>query len=117
MKIAVICSHSHTLYWYRLELLQEFIKNGHEVYGFADEPEELWAELFAEKGITYKQISISRNSMNPFTDIRTYFSIRYALKELKKGNPEPYVSINDYIDDKIIDEQYPIEEDDEDYYS
>ena len=28
MKIAVICSHSHTLYWYRLELLQEFIKNG-----------------------------------------------------------------------------------------
>ena len=83
MKIAVICSHSHTLYWYRLELLQEFIKNGHEVYGFADEPEELWSELFAEKGITYKQISISRNSMNPFTDIRTYFSIRHALKELK----------------------------------
>lgn len=88
MKIAVICAHSHTLYWYRMELLQEFIKNGNEVYGFADEPEELWAELFSEKGITYKQIKICRNSVNPLSDVITYRSI---LRELKNLQPDKVV--------------------------
>lgn len=40
----------------------------------------------------------------------------YAMKELEKGNPEPYVNLTDYIDDKIIDAQYPIEQEDEDDY-
>ena len=40
----------------------------------------------------------------------------YAMKELEKGNPEPYVNLTDYIDDKIIDAQYSIEQEDEDDY-
>ena len=40
----------------------------------------------------------------------------YAMKELEQGNPEPYVNLTDYIDDKIIDAQYPIEQEDEDDY-
>lgn len=40
----------------------------------------------------------------------------YAMRELEHGNPEPYVNLTDYIDDKIIDAQYPIEQEDEDDY-
>ena len=41
----------------------------------------------------------------------------YAMKELELGNPEPYVNLTDYIDDKIIEAQYPIEQEDEDDYN
>ena len=39
-----------------------------------------------------------------------------AIRELEKGNPEDYVDLYGYIDDYVIDKQYPIEQEDEDEY-
>ena len=42
--------------------------------------------------------------------------LKDAYKELEKGNPEDYVDLKGYIDDDIIDKEYPIEQEDEDDY-
>ena len=42
--------------------------------------------------------------------------LKDAYKELEKGNPEDYVNLKGYIDDDIIDKEYPIEQEDEDDY-
>lgn len=56
---------------------------GYEVFAAGQMPEEDWKERFAGIGVTYRQIRVSRNGLNPLKDIQTLVDIRKLLKEIK----------------------------------
>ncbi|MBO4343855.1 MAG: glycosyltransferase family 4 protein [Clostridia bacterium] len=81
--VAVLSCHTPSLFWFRVDMMQEFARRGYKVYALGNESEEDWAERFAEKGITYQQINIKRNGLNPFQDKKALSSIKTRLKEIK----------------------------------
>ena len=83
MKIAVIASHTPSHVLLRMDLMKDFIKNGHSVVALGPEPEEKWNSIFIESGIKYRQFFVKRNSINPLNDLKTYFQLCKLLKEEK----------------------------------
>jgi glycosyltransferase involved in cell wall biosynthesis len=81
--VAVLSSHTPSLFWFRVDMMQEFARRGYKVYALGNEPEEEWTEKFAEKGINYLQINVKRNGLNPFQDRKTLKSVKKLLKEIK----------------------------------
>ncbi len=81
--VVVLSSHTKSLFWYRLDMMQEFLRRGCKVYAFANEPEEDWADKFAAYGIVYRQILVNRTGMNPLKDRKTAASIREKLAAVK----------------------------------
>lgn len=80
MKIAVLSSHTPSLFWFRMDMMQHFISLGHEVVAIADEPAEHWKDKFTAKGIKYIQADINRTGTNPINDFKTLISLRKILK-------------------------------------
>lgn len=83
MRIAVLSSHTPSLFWFRMEMMQRFIEKGHSVYALGNERESEWQKKFAEKGIIYHQINIQRNGTNPVKDVKCLISIKKQLKNIK----------------------------------
>lgn len=83
MKIAVLSSHTSSLFWFRMDMMKDFIKQGHKVIAIGPELEANWKSKFEENGIEYKQIFVERNGINPFCDIRTYRELKRFMKEEK----------------------------------
>lgn len=83
MKIAVLSSHTFSLFWFRMDMMIAFIKQGHEVIAVGPEPEVNWKNKFEENGIRYKQIFVERNGINPFKDLRTYKELHNFMKKEK----------------------------------
>ena len=80
--VAVLSSHTPSLFWFRTDMMQEFARRGYKVYALGNDSEDDWAERFAEKGITYLQIDVRRNGLNPFQDKKALSSIKKRLKEI-----------------------------------
>lgn len=85
MKIAVLSSHTTSLFWFRLDMMKAFIDNGHSVIAVGPEPESEWKEKFQKYSIEYKQIVVERNGMNPIKDLKT---LKDLYKFLKKEKPQ-----------------------------
>lgn len=68
MKILVLSGHSSSLLWFRLDMMKEFIKNGHDVIAVGNESPQMWESVFSEFNIKYVQIPMKRNGLNPVTD-------------------------------------------------
>ena len=83
MKIAVLSSHTPSLFWFRMDMMLSFKSLGHEVIAIGNEPESDWSEKFLENGIKYIQAEISRNGTNPFKDLKTLKSLKAILKQEK----------------------------------
>ncbi len=83
MRVLVLSSHTPSLFWFRVDLMQEMQQEGCEVFAAGQMPEADWQERFASIGVTYRQINVSRNGLNPLDDIQTYFSISRLLKEIR----------------------------------
>lgn len=81
-KVAVLSSHTPSLFWFRMDMMKEFQSLGYKVYALGNECEEDWKEKFEAHGIVYKKIDVERNGVNPITDLRTLVSIRDALKKI-----------------------------------
>ena len=81
MKIAVLSSHTPSLFWFRMDMMQDFIRLGNTVIAVGNEDAEKWKDKFNEKNIKYIQADISRNGTNPLSDIKTLFSLRKILKQ------------------------------------
>lgn len=79
MKIIVLSSHTSSLFWFRLDMMISFMKLGHQVIAVAPGDEKDWTEKFVKYNIKYKQIKVSRNGLNPFSDISTFFDIKRLL--------------------------------------
>ena len=85
MKIAVLSSHTPSLFWFRMDMMKDFIKNGHSVIALGQEPEAEWKDKFKKYNIEYRQLLIERNGTNPLRDIKTY---RMLCKFMKKEKPD-----------------------------
>lgn len=83
MRVAVLSSHTPSLFWFRMDMMQAFIAQGHEVFALGNEPAENWKERFSEKKIQYHQIEVQRNGVNPLKDLKALVSIRRVLKDIK----------------------------------
>lgn len=81
--IAVLSSHTPSLFWFRTDMMQEFIRRGYAVYALGNEEEDKWSERFKEKGIIYEQILVRRNGLNPLQDKKALDSIKEKLKKIK----------------------------------
>lgn len=82
-RIAVLSSHTPSLFWFRMDMMKEFQLRGYEVYALGNEDEDKWKKEFSKKGIIYRKIDVERNSVNPVYDLKTLISIRRLLKEIK----------------------------------
>lgn len=83
MKIAVLSSHTSSLFWFRMDMMKDFIKHGHSVIALGPEPEADWKPKFKENNIEYRQIFVERNGVNPLRDLRTYKELHSFMKEEK----------------------------------
>lgn len=81
MKIAVLSSHTPSLFWFRMDMMQDFIRLGHTVIAVGNEEAEKWKDKFKGKNIKYIQADISRNGTNPLSDIKTLFSLKKILRQ------------------------------------
>lgn len=85
MKIAVLSSHTSSLFWFRMDMMKDFIKKGHTVIALGSEPEADWKEKFEEHNIEYRQLYVERNGVNPLKDLSTFKSL---YKFMKKEKPD-----------------------------
>lgn len=80
MKIAVLSSHTSSLFWFRMDMMKEFVNKGHSVIAVGPEPENDWIEKFKECGIEYRQLFVERNGVNPISDLKTYQELHQFMK-------------------------------------
>lgn len=83
MKILVLTSHTPSLFWFRKDMMLDFLALGHTVVAVGNETEEVWQERFAEFGVAYRQAYVQRNGTNPLKDLKTLKSFRKLIKEEK----------------------------------
>lgn len=81
-KIAILSSHTPSLFWFRTDMMKEFINRGYQVYALGNEEEDKWTAKFAENGIIYQHINVSRTGVNPLDDKKTLDSIKEKLKAI-----------------------------------
>lgn len=81
MKIAVLSSHTSSLFWFRMDMMKDFIKNGHTIIALGPEPEADWKVKFEEYNINYRQLNVDRNGMNPLKDIKTFRALHEFMKK------------------------------------
>ena len=83
MRVLLLSSHTPSLFWFRVDMMKEMKAEGYEVYASGQMPETEWAERFEEIGVTYRQIKVSRNGLNPIGDLATLKDIKRLLKEIR----------------------------------
>jgi len=80
MKIMVLSSYAPTLVFFREDMMNSMINNGHEVIVAAPEEEKEWVHKFRECKIKYVSIKgVDRTGTNPIKDIKGFFSILSAI--------------------------------------
>lgn len=82
-KIAVLSSHTPSLFWFRMDMILSFKSKGYKVYALGNESEDDWKEKFKKEGVEYIQIEVERNGVNPLNDLKTLKSIKTALLKIK----------------------------------
>jgi len=82
-KIVIIAGFAPSLVHFRGNLIQEMIKQGHEVIGMA--PEEGFGPALQALGAEYQRIPLVRNGMNPLQDLRT---LRFLVKKMREIKPD-----------------------------
>ena len=80
--VLVLSSHTPSLFWFRLDMMREFVARGWQVYAVANESEKQWKHVFLEYGIEYRKIEVQRNGVNPINDFKTLYSIYRVLKSI-----------------------------------
>lgn len=83
MKIAVLSSHTASLFWFRMDMMKDFIKHGHTVIALGPDSEADWKHTFREYNIDYRQLNVERNGINPFKDLKTFVQLFRFMKSEK----------------------------------
>lgn len=83
MKIGVLSSDTQSLFRFRMDMMEEFLRNGYEVVALGPGPEDTWIDKFKEEGIEYRQFFVDQNGTNPLKDIKTIKDIYKVIKEEK----------------------------------
>ena len=85
MKIAILVCYNPTLINFRLDLMLEMIRLGHQVIAVGNESVEKWSKILQPYGIEYCYVRMQRNGLNP---VRDFFSFVQMVKLLKKEKPD-----------------------------
>ena len=80
-KIVIISHYSPSLINFRGDLIRAMVELGHKVICLG--PEAGFEQPMQELGADYRQISLHRTGLNPLKDVKTLFSLRKVLKEIK----------------------------------
>ncbi len=80
-RIMVLSCHTHSLFWFRVEMMKKFISLGYEVTAVGQEAEAEWSEKFSEYGVRYRQLDVQRNGTNPLQDLATLKKIEALMAE------------------------------------
>jgi len=81
MNVAVISNTSWYLYNFRLNLMLALIQSGYNVIAIA--PRDKYSEMISNAGISYQQLSISGDDINPVTALLTVAKLARLLRRLK----------------------------------
>lgn len=81
MKIAVISSHTPSIFWFRMDMMRSFLSLGHEVIAVGDQGEGDWASKFEDCGVRYVQVEVERTGTNPLKDLGYLVGLKKVLKE------------------------------------
>lgn len=82
-KVAVVCSYTVSLVNFRLQLLQEMVRNGHEVVALGPENHGPTIDALAAIGVSFVQVPMARAGLNPFEDLRTLTALWAAFRRLR----------------------------------
>ncbi len=80
-KIVIISQYSQSLINFRGDLIRAMVELGHKVICLG--PEVGYKQPLQELGADYRQIPLHRTGLNPLKDVKTLFSLRKVLKEIK----------------------------------
>lgn len=83
MKILVLSSHTKSLFWYRMDMMQAFVKSGYKVFAAGPDEERVWKDKFKEYNIEYFHISVLRTGINPLEDLKTFKSIKTLMQNIE----------------------------------
>lgn len=81
MKVLVLSNFGMGLYKFRKELLQELIKQGHEV--FVSLPNDEYVPLLENVGCKYIESKLNRRGTNPISDMKLLFSYINIINKIK----------------------------------
>lgn len=90
MRIAVVASFTYSLTNFRLQLLREMVKAGHEVFAFAPDRDLAVIRALEDENIRFIQIPMSRTGLNPLQDMRTLLALWRQFRMLKPDIVLPY---------------------------
>ena len=85
MKIAILVCYNPTLINFRLDLMLEMIRLGHQVVAVGNESVDKWEKILRPCGIEYRFVRMQRNGLNP---VRDFFSFVQLVKLLKREKPD-----------------------------
>ena len=85
MKIAILVCYNPTLINFRLDLMREMVRLGHQVIAVGNESDRKWSKILQPYGIEYRFVKMQRNGLNP---VRDFFSLVQLVKLLKKEKPD-----------------------------
>lgn len=71
------------MFFYRKDMMLEFLRQGNEVVAAGDAPEEKWKDAYEEIGVKYRQYYVKRNGLNPADDLKTISSLKKLFEEEK----------------------------------
>jgi glycosyltransferase involved in cell wall biosynthesis len=83
MKIVVVSHHTKSLLNFRGQMLEEFVKAGHDVTVCAPENNPEFIETFTQMGIAFITFPLARNGMNPLKDLAALLFLIRTLVKLK----------------------------------
>lgn len=82
-KIAVMSSHTPSLFWFRMDMMKHFQTLGYEVIAIGNEDEATWRDCFRKQNIRYLSVEISRTGTDPRKDVAMFHGLRRILKQEK----------------------------------
>lgn len=62
-------------------MMSAFVSKGARVVAIGPDPEEKWEEKFADTGIVYRSVPISRNGLSIKDDLKTYRSLKRIIRQ------------------------------------
>ena len=82
-KVAVVCSYTVSLVNFRFRLLQEMVRNGHDVVALGPEHHAPTVDALARIGVSFVSVPMARAGLNPFEDIRTLTALWSVFRKLR----------------------------------
>lgn len=81
MKVMFITAATFTIPWFREDMLRDFSGRVDDVVVLGNETDSKWIPYFEELGVRYRTYPVSRNGLNPISDLETYRALKRIIAE------------------------------------